>query len=372
MTSAAFSAAEQEVVARAWLECAGLSGLETRVHPRDEMFGFIAAGSPRSDAHLFEYLRSGQEAFRIVEHVLAEHGCRLERVERLLDFACGCGRVARFFVHALGAARVAAAEIDPQALAFVGDTLGVATIASATDPQALRLGGDHDVVFVGSLFSHLPRPRFVAWLRALARGLRPDGLLVFTTHGEGVRGGQPADPTGFTFVPVSETSRLDPHEYGSAFVRPEVVHELVREAGLTPLGWAEREVWDLQDVFVARRSGGGEPRRLPGAPIVYGRIERACLPRPGHAWVGGGTRLLADDAPLQEVRLIVDGHDLGATNLGPSVADASGLPGGARVTQEWYAEGPTTGLAAGLHGVCAVATTATGRREAFGARGLRI
>lgn len=372
MSDIAFTVEEQTVVARAWAECAGLHGLELRTHPRDEMLGFIAAGSPRVDAHLFEYLRSGQEAFRIVEHALAAAGRRLDTVARLLDFACGCGRIARFFVHALGAERVVAAEIDRQALAFVGATFGVETIASATDPRDVQLAAAFDVVFAGSLFSHLPRPRFVAWLRALARGLRPDGLLVFTTHGEGVRGSYPASSSGFTFVPVSETARLEASEYGSAFVRPEVVLDLLREAGLAPVGWTEREVWDLQDVFVARREAAAEPRRLPAAPIVYGRIERAHLPRPGHAWIGGGTRLLAADAPLRDVRLVVDGVDLAGANLAPPVAVTGVGAGDGRVTQEWYTEGPTGDLASGLHSVCAVGVTASGRREAFGARGLRV
>jgi len=367
----ASSPADQEAVARAWVDAAGLRGLDLRVHPGDEVQAFIAAGSPRTDAHRFEYLRSGHEAYVIVEHVLAACGMRLAAAAHLLDFACGCGRIARFFVHALGRERVTVAEIDPVALRFVGETLGVETMASASDPAQLRCPRRFDVVFAGSLFSHLPRPRFSAWLRALGGLLGDGGMLVFTTHGERVGTPDAGATSGFSFVPVSETARLDPHEYGSAFVRPEVVIELVREAGLQPLGYLEREVWDLQDVFVARRGEGGEVRRLPSAPIVYGRIERAHLPRPGHAWIGGGTRLLAREAPLREIRLVVDGVDLGPTNLGPAVAAAVAGWHEGRVTHEWYTEGDASSLGPGLHTLCAVGVTAGGRREVFAARGLR-
>lgn len=367
-----FTAAEQEAVALAWVEQSALGGLELRIHPADEMLACFTR-SPRSDAHAFEYLRSGEEAFRVFGHAMAECGAELARAERVLDFACGHGRITRFLVHALGRDRVEASEIDPRALEFVGRTLGITVRPSATDPAQVRLGGPYDVIFVGSLFSHLPRPRFVAWLRALAASLRDGGLLVFTTHGEHVRGDYAVDASGFTFVRVSETDRLAKTEYGSSFVRPEVVVELVREAELVPLGFGEHELWNLQDVFVARRSGpAAEPRRLPAAPIVYGRIERAYLPRPGHAWIGGGTRSLARESPLREVRLIVDGSDAGAVNLAAAVAHEDGQRREPWATVEWYTEGDASMLQPGLHTVCAVATTAAGRREVFGARGLRV
>lgn len=367
-----FSLAEQEAVARAWASCVGLDDLELRVHSGDEMQAFIAAASTRVDAHRFEYLRSGYEAFAVVEHLLDAGGLRLAEVERLLDFACGCGRVTRFFVHALGPERVVASEIDADALEFVHRTFGVASVCSATEPRAVQFATSFDAIYAGSLFSHLPRPRFVEWLRALAGALRDDGLLVFTTHGEQVRGARAAAPSGFTFFPMSETARLEPNEYGTAFVRPEVVVDLVREAGLAAVGYVERELWGLQDVFVARRGGATAPVRLPSAPLVYGRIERADLAEPAHAWVGGGTRLLAREAPLREVRLVVDGVDFAGANLGAAVPHAAAAPHDPWVTTEWYSEGDVSALAPGLHTVCAVAATATGRREVFGARGLRV
>ena len=75
-----------------------------------------------------------------------------------------------------------------------------------------------DLIYVGSLYSHLPRERFEAYLRRMFDALAPQGLLIFTTHGDAVEPGIPKEPGGFTFVPSSESERLDTQEYGSSFV----------------------------------------------------------------------------------------------------------------------------------------------------------
>ena len=76
-----------------------------------------------------------------------------------------------------------------------------------------------DVIFVASLFSHLPERRFVPWLRWLYRRLAPGGVLVVSTHGpESLLPGRALPAGGFHFETLSESRRLTGDEYGSTWV----------------------------------------------------------------------------------------------------------------------------------------------------------
>lgn len=47
----------------------------------------------------------------------------------------------------------------------------------------MDLGGEYDVIWVGSLFTHVDEDRTTAWLAHLARSLSEQGVLVATFHG---------------------------------------------------------------------------------------------------------------------------------------------------------------------------------------------
>jgi hypothetical protein len=79
---------------------------------------------------------------------------------------------------------VTACDIHPEAGAFLREKLGVAAVGSVEVPEKFNLGQRFDVVFALSFFSHLPHSGWRRWLLALAEHTGPDGILIFTTHGE--------------------------------------------------------------------------------------------------------------------------------------------------------------------------------------------
>ena len=60
-------------------------------------------------------------------------------------------------------------------------------VYSQEDPAAIELPGPFDVIWVGSLFTHVPEDRWIEFLDLLESVLAADGLLVFTVQGRNVR-----------------------------------------------------------------------------------------------------------------------------------------------------------------------------------------
>ncbi|MHC4846061.1 MAG: class I SAM-dependent methyltransferase [Planctomycetota bacterium] len=355
---------------RAWLAAQGCAdGLVETIHARDEMYLTIA-DYPQLDAErqMVEYLRAGHEALTVLHDVLGRAGRTLGQLDATLEFACGYGRLTRFLVRELPPERLWSAEILPDAVAFVGATFGVHALSSATDPAQLRLPRRYPLIWVGSLFSHLPRPRFEAWLARLYDALDDDGLLVFSTHGADVIPEVPKDPSGFTFVPQSESLSLDAAEYGSAYVTPDVLREIAVGCGVHHLHGVERDLWWIQDVWVAAKRAQPGLERRTRAPVVRGAIDHLKIDAAGQAWVGGWTLAAASDAPVRSVSLLLDGRPIADAALGEPSTDQDMLPD--CVHAAWNLHGSVAGLPPGRHVLAAVATAESGRPFCVDARSL--
>jgi len=267
--------------------------IDTRIGAGDEMYAFEHSGIRSAGAAATAYFFTGHQLFGILEDVVRWRFGGFAQVGEFLDFASGFGRVTRFFVRALSPGRVVVAEIDPAAVAFQEAAFGVRGIVSATDPSAFTTGGRRfDLVLVSSLFSHLPPHRFEQWLRVLYAALKPSGVLAFSVHGLGlIEDGGVDKSSGFVFAPVSETSRLEKAEYGSAYVSEQRVHELVRgavggDARLfsAPLTFGVQDLYLLVRPPVPDLPGPGLPRPPSGA-IDFADIVDGVVSAEG--WVKG-------------------------------------------------------------------------------------
>jgi SAM-dependent methyltransferase len=157
-----------------------------------------------------------------------------------------------------------ACDLDREGVDFCARTLGATPLYSQSDPDELQAGGAFDLIWCGSLFTHLDAPRWSKFLSFFARSLTPDGVLVFTTHGRHsspvlqsmavTQDGASAmlngyDATGFGYVPMPLDIEVD---YGLAIASPEWVSDRIRDSGLiavdhAPKGWEPPK--PEQDVF---------------------------------------------------------------------------------------------------------------------------
>ena len=312
-----------------------------------------------------QYYRDGREVVCSLENLLAAAGRRLGDCDRVLEMACGYGRVTRHLVRELAPHRITAAEILAPAVGFVGGTFGVDARRSCTEPEAFDVGRGFDLVFVSSLFSHLPRPRFEAWLTRLYDTLAPEGLLVFSTHGPAVRPEVPKDASGFTFVPSSESRELEGEEYGSTFVSRAVVEEIAGRCGVAHLGFLERELWMVQDVVVASPAPVPGPSSWQNTSFVQGVVDRVIL-RDGQFHVDGWAADGRRDAPLAAVRLLLDGRLVAEVPVGGRRGDVAAQLGRTDwAASGWELHGTLPELPAGRHLVAAQGVTADGTEGVF-------
>jgi SAM-dependent methyltransferase len=207
----------------------------------------------------------GRSALACIDRALGDAGRTRADVHACLDFACGYGRELRYLVPAFE--RVDACDVVDDALGFCASAFGVTTFRSTHEFELLRFPRGYDLIWVGSLFTHLDAAPFGTLVRVLTGALSPGGLLVFTTHGDfsldhlATYDADTPDPAvvaatyrrdGFFFAPYVGGDR----HYGLSLASPDFVQRTSREASqgqlelvrFEPTGWA-----DHQDVHVFRR-----------------------------------------------------------------------------------------------------------------------
>ncbi len=210
------------------------------------------------------YFGAGALALRWVRLAMLE--ARKDSCESLLDFACGYGRALRFFRATFPDAKLVACDISRDAVDFCAQEFGAVPVHSQEDPAAIELPGPFDVIWVGSLFTHVPEPRWIAFLDLLESVLSEDGLLLFTVQGRTVReqllSGQVQ--WGLTDSDIKEIVRgydengfgyadwPDASDYGTSLNRPSwVTRQIEERPGLRLVGYREHG-WGRQDVVTCQ------------------------------------------------------------------------------------------------------------------------
>lgn len=231
-------------------------GCPCEISEADDIYRFFAA-HPSSLNPIRDYLADGWRTLAELVLLLEQAGHPLLQARSFLEFASGHGRFTRHLVKALGAQRVVVSDVVADAVAFARDAFGVEGFVSAAVPEDVRWERQHDVVFVLSLFSHLPPATWSRWLRRLYGMVAPGGALVFTTHGaEAVRKqGVALDAEGYFFTPSSESSAIDGQEYGTAFTSEAYVRARIAEhlPGARLLRFSPQHFWHHQDAYVLEK-----------------------------------------------------------------------------------------------------------------------
>ena len=130
------------------------------------------------------FLRGGRLAAGSIRAALWRQGRRIEDVNALLDFGCGCGRVTRNWL-ALRGTDVFGSDTNEQAVEWCRRNLPFASfeLNGLAPPLAFETA-QFDLVYALSVFTHLPEELQLLWMRELERVVRRGGHLILSTHGE--------------------------------------------------------------------------------------------------------------------------------------------------------------------------------------------
>lgn len=178
-------------------------------------------------------------------------------VHRVMDLPCGHGRVARYLRCGFPSAEMFYCDLDHSGADFCAKEFNGTAIHSKPELTDIDLPGDLDVIWVGSLFTHLDRDRTRRWLSHLCSKLSRQGVLVATFHGpfaievnrknpmidsvswEAILSGY--HETGYGYAKYDYMK----DDYGISLSRPSVVIDMVeaipnvRLLSYTERGWAD-------------------------------------------------------------------------------------------------------------------------------------
>jgi SAM-dependent methyltransferase len=149
--------------------------VSARVHPNDTMYA-VSSG----DA---EYLSTGLSALRCIQYCL-NYLNNDKKVRTILDFPCGYGRVLRFLRARFPDADVTVSDIDREAVDFCTRVFGAIPEMSNRDFTKLSISRKFDLIWCGSLITHIDKAAATHLLRFFHNHLAPGGVCVFTTHGQ--------------------------------------------------------------------------------------------------------------------------------------------------------------------------------------------
>jgi SAM-dependent methyltransferase len=187
------------------------------------------------------YLATGESALKAIR--LAQLAARVPDFHSILDLPCGHGRVMRWLRAAYPRAELSACDILRDGVDFCAEAFAARAVYSRPRIMADEFPARYDLIWVGSLFTHIDVPDWDHLIALFYDVLVPGGLLVMTTHGElvaqrmhaGELYGYPErsvaralrayEHSGFAFLEEG-TEQI---EYGITLSRPEwVVNRVLR------------------------------------------------------------------------------------------------------------------------------------------------
>lgn len=208
------------------------------------------------------YFKVGLSAINCIDEALEAAG--LKTLRTILDLPCGSGRVLRFLAQRFPEAEITACELAREPVEFCVRTFGALPAYSSLNLDEVSLGKKFDLIWCGSLVTHLNEAGITALLRLFQRHLDTGGLMIFTTHGDFVPGrilrrdfdygltpeqinriGVSYPETGYGFEDYPGEK-----DYGVSLTSPEWIRACVQKlGGLREVYFKERGWDDHQDVF---------------------------------------------------------------------------------------------------------------------------
>ena len=143
----------------------------------------ISNNETMMDGDLDRYVAVGADAMHAIHHAVGEI-----RPKAVLDLPCGHGRVARHLRASYADADLFVVDLDSPGAAFCAAEFDAIQLPASTDFQKLQYDNCFDLIWVGSLITHLDSATTLDFLSFCARHLTATGSAVVTSHGAFVAG----------------------------------------------------------------------------------------------------------------------------------------------------------------------------------------
>ncbi len=146
----------------------------------------IGTGDEMFTGDMAHYINVGKSALHCIESALRAAGKPKTSVRSILDLPCGHGRVMRHFKAAFPEAHFTACDLNSGAVDFCAQTFYAQPVYSKVEVNQIPLQGKFDLIWSGSLLTHLHAEACADFIRLFNSLVNPNGLIVFTLHGRWV------------------------------------------------------------------------------------------------------------------------------------------------------------------------------------------
>jgi trans-aconitate methyltransferase len=238
--------------------------LNVNVSKNDFMFKFLLLyHSGKFKKTYYEYLESGLNAYNVVSKLTLKKFGNITNVGSLLDVASGHGRLERFLILEYPAERIWVSDIKESANQFQMKQFGVNSLCSTFNPKDYCPDQKFDIIFVGSLFTHLPEKLFESWLLKLYSLITEKGVLIVSTHNISLYNKKSnrefiyLSESEDTLMPEIEESIEDTNKYGTTYISHSKFINILEKNGINSSQCFryEKALWGLQDVYVITKDG---------------------------------------------------------------------------------------------------------------------
>jgi len=132
------------------------------------------------------FLQSGAKGRQSIDLILKKNNISLNEISTALDFGCGCGRVIRYWEKYSDTIDIYGCDYNPRLIKWCRKHIKFAKFYLNRFSPPLKYKNEYfDLVYAFSVFTHLTEKNQFLWLDEFDRILCQDGLLLFSTHGEG-------------------------------------------------------------------------------------------------------------------------------------------------------------------------------------------
>lgn len=173
------------------------------------------------------YFGVGLDAVRWIDAAIASNDQQLAP-RQILDMPCGWGRVMRFLAARYPAAELVGCDIVGDGINFCAAQFGAQPVRSSPALDQVELPSKFDLIWCGSLVTHLDAASVESLLALFARSLSPSGMAIVTSHGRLVaRRLRAADPF-YALGPEAAAAIVSGYErdgFGYAEYPPEDTYE---------------------------------------------------------------------------------------------------------------------------------------------------